>query len=95
MVSSSGGQAVTDSNGRYRLEVQMPLDAESVQVTATSSSSGSDQVASTRVDLSPASGSAWVDSLTLTEGTGKTTSAGCVPFLSHSGTASSSATSTR
>ncbi len=34
VVSSAGGQAVTDGSGRFRLAVQVPRDAQSVQVTA-------------------------------------------------------------
>jgi HYR domain-containing protein len=34
VVSSAGGEAVTDRRGHYRLEVEVPLEAERVQVTA-------------------------------------------------------------
>ncbi|MSR64037.1 MAG: hypothetical protein EXS08_16565 [Planctomycetes bacterium] len=34
VVSSAGGQAITDVAGNYRLELDVPLEAESVQVTA-------------------------------------------------------------
>ena len=34
VVSSAGGQAVTDWNGTYRLEARVPVEAESVQITA-------------------------------------------------------------
>src|SRR5262245_37656835 len=34
VVSSAGGQAVTDVAGRYQLEIEVPIDATSVQLTA-------------------------------------------------------------
>jgi hypothetical protein len=34
VVSSAGGKAVTDRTGAFRLEVRVPLEAESVEVTA-------------------------------------------------------------
>jgi len=40
VVSSAGGQAVTDVAGSYRLEVDVPLDATSVQVTVVGRAGG-------------------------------------------------------
>ena len=37
VVSSAGGQAVTDADGKYRLEVQLAPDANSLQVSAAAS----------------------------------------------------------
>src|SRR5262245_64818116 len=34
ITTSAGGQAISDAHGRFRLELRVPLDAESVQVTA-------------------------------------------------------------
>src|SRR6185503_18691424 len=50
VVSSAGGQAVTDAAGNYLLEVEVPLEATSVQVTAVSSTGGN-LVASASVAL--------------------------------------------
>ncbi len=52
VVSSAGGQAVTDASGSYRLVVELPLDATEVQVTAVGRG-GRNQAASTRVVLPP------------------------------------------
>ena len=38
VVSSAGGQAVTGQDGRYRLEVLLPVDSESVEITAVGAS---------------------------------------------------------
>jgi len=46
VVSSAGGQAITDARGEYCLEAEVPLDAEGVQLTATAARSGMTQVAS-------------------------------------------------
>src|SRR5678809_1031651 len=35
VVSSAGGNALTDSNGSYRLELAVPVDVTNVEVTAT------------------------------------------------------------
>src|SRR5262245_12258619 len=51
VVSSAGGKAVTDFAGSYRLEVEVPPDATSVQLTAVSSA-GRSLVASASVALS-------------------------------------------
>jgi hypothetical protein len=50
VVSSVGGQVVTDRDGRYRLEIGVPLGAESIEVTAAGGRSGN-LLASTRVEL--------------------------------------------
>ena len=34
VVSSAGGRAVTDASGSFRLDVRVPVEAESVQITA-------------------------------------------------------------
>ena len=64
VVTSAGGQAVVDENGSYRIEVQVPLGAESLQVTAIGSEEGS-LAASTNVGIIPVSGRATVRILTL------------------------------
>jgi hypothetical protein len=50
VVSSAGGQAVTDRDGRYRLEVGVPLDARSLEITVAHSGDGN-LLASARVEL--------------------------------------------
>src|SRR5262245_22086803 len=65
VVSSAGGKAITDAAGRYRLEVDVPLEATSVEVTAVGSA-GRNLAASTRVALSAVSPSPIVDPLALT-----------------------------
>jgi hypothetical protein len=40
VVTSAGGRAVTGLDGRYRLEIRVPLEVESVQVTAVSDDGG-------------------------------------------------------
>ena len=72
VVSSSGGQAVTDACGRYVLETEAPLDAGSLQVTAAGRA-GTNQLASRRIALSAATGSAALDPLQLAQGVA------CVP----------------
>jgi len=57
VLSSAGGQAVTDHAGNFRLELSLPLDAESLQLTAVGQG-GNGLVASSRVPLTAAS--AWV-----------------------------------
>ena len=64
VTSSAGGRAVTDVAGRYRLEVEAPPEATSVQVTAVSSTGGN-LVANTSVALSSTARSARVDLLAL------------------------------
>jgi hypothetical protein len=51
VTSSAGGSVLTDAAGSYRLEVELPLEATSVQVTAVGSA-GAHMVASTSVALS-------------------------------------------
>src|SRR5262245_36393918 len=51
VVTSAGGQALTDARGDYRLEVEVPLDAESVQVTASGRTASGSLVASARVAI--------------------------------------------
>src|SRR5262249_6825181 len=53
VLCSAGGKALTDAAGDYRLEVEVPLDATSVQVTAVGRAE-ENQVASTSVPLSHA-----------------------------------------
>ena len=50
--SAAGGKAVADARGWYHLETPVPLDAESVQVTAVGAT-GRNLLASTSVDLRP------------------------------------------
>ena len=64
VTSSAGGKAITDSNGQYRLEAEVPLAAQSVQITAVGRTDASHS-ASTRFALASASGVAWVDPLQL------------------------------
>lgn len=49
VVSSAGGKAVTELDGHYRLAAAVPLEAESVQITAAAGGNGS--LASAKVDL--------------------------------------------
>jgi hypothetical protein len=55
VVSSAGGKAVTGFDGRYRLEVQVPVDAESLQITAVADQNGGSLRVSTSIGLSPSS----------------------------------------
>ena len=64
VVSSAGGQAVSDRNGRYWLEVHSTPSTQRVQVTAIGRSGGS-QVVSTGVDVTPATRLASVGTLVL------------------------------
>jgi hypothetical protein len=68
VVSSAGGQAVADRNGRYRLEVSVAAGVHRTEVTAVGAASGSLQ-ASASVELSAAAGTVRVPPLTLTAGT--------------------------
>jgi hypothetical protein len=68
VVSSAGGKAVTDVAGRYRLEVEVPLEATSVQVTAIGGASGR-QVASRLTSLGQGGPLQRVDPLRLAFGT--------------------------
>jgi hypothetical protein len=65
VVSSAGGKAVTDRNGAYQLEVEVPLEAESVQVTAAGAGD-QNLTASTRVGITARE--LGVDPLRLTPG---------------------------
>ena len=69
VVSSAGGRAVTDVAGNYRLVVEVPFDAASVQVTAVGRT-GTNLVASARVALSGATSTSRVDPLALSLGSG-------------------------
>src|SRR5262245_47584000 len=69
VVSSAGGRAVTDVAGSYRLEVELPPEATSVQVTAVGRT-GANLVASARVALGAASSTNRVDPLALSLGSG-------------------------
>ena len=51
VVSSAGGRAVTDAAGSYRLELELPLDARTVQVTATQRSGQWRATASAQIRL--------------------------------------------
>jgi hypothetical protein len=64
VVSSAGGRAIADRNGSYRLEVDVPADARSVQVTAVGGASGA-LVGSASVDLTAGSALARVAPLEL------------------------------
>ena len=65
VVSSAGGQAVTDGNGSYSLDVHVPVGAERVQITAVGAAAAN-LSASTSVLLS--SGRVQVGPLLLAEG---------------------------
>ncbi|HEX6886161.1 MAG TPA: HYR domain-containing protein [Planctomycetota bacterium] len=67
VVSSAGGRAVSDVAGNYRLEVEVPVEATSVQVTAVGGASGN-LVASASVALSGTTGPIPVDPLALSRG---------------------------
>src|SRR5262249_49747304 len=67
VVSSAGGRTVTDAGGSYRLEVQLPTDAESVQITAIGGHGGS-LVASTSVQLAAGTALVRVGPLALAQG---------------------------
>src|SRR6185503_4148795 len=67
VVSSAGGRAVTDGAGSYRLEVEVPLDAERVQLTAVGRG-GRNLLASATVGVSAAPGFARVGTLSLAQG---------------------------
>jgi hypothetical protein len=66
VASSAGGRAVADADGWYRLQIRVPLAAESVQITAVGS--GTEQVVSARIELSKPPGSARVDPLRFAPG---------------------------
>ena len=51
VVSSAGGQAVTDALGRYVLEIEVAADALETRVTAVNSGHADSRVASVTVDL--------------------------------------------
>src|SRR5262245_29432471 len=70
VVSSAGGTAVADDSGSFRLEVGVPLDATSVQLTAVGRWRRS--VASSSVSLSGTPTRVWVGPLLLSSG-------GCTP----------------
>ena len=67
VVSSAGGQAVADRSGAYRLEALVPVEAESVQITAVGRA-GRNLLASTRVPLLAPSGPMRVGPLLLAQG---------------------------
>src|SRR5512134_756881 len=69
VVSSAGGKALADRNGRYRLEARVPLGAERVVVTAFGAGSDtSGHVTSTNTALSRSPGLVPVEPLALTFG---------------------------
>jgi len=67
VVSSAGGKAIVDGRGVFRLEVQVPLDAESVEFTAVGRG-GRSLLASSNVGVSAAPGFAQVGRLSLAQG---------------------------
>lgn len=72
VVSSVGGKVVADWNGNYRLDTQVPVDAQSVRITAVGVGGGT-RTASSSVLLPAASSVARVGPLWLARG------AGCSP----------------
>ena len=68
VVSSAGGQAVTDAAGSYRLAVDVPRETTRVQVTALGGAGGN-LSASVSVALRSAAGPTRVDPLSLARGT--------------------------
>jgi hypothetical protein len=86
VVSSAGGKAVTDWHGAYRLDVQVPVDAESVEITAVGRA-GQNLLANARVALPRVSGPLHLGPLVLAQGA--TCSPSWVPtFGGQSGTGS-------
>jgi hypothetical protein len=67
VTSSAGGRALTDARGAYRLELELPLDAERVQVTAVAERAGSRFVASAEI-ATPGSGPTSAGTLLLQAG---------------------------
>ena len=66
VVSSAGGRAVTGLDGGYRLELQVPVESESVQITAIGSGNRR-LLASASVELSATPASAHVGPLELAQ----------------------------
>src|SRR5262249_42452566 len=67
VTSSAGGQATCDYAGHYRLATSVPVEAQSLQITATGS--GRSNLKATRTIAQPAgSGTVWVDPLNLSLG---------------------------
>src|SRR5262245_61988755 len=64
VVSSAGGRAVTNVAGNYRLEVEVPLEATSLQVTAVGGARGT-QLASASVAVNGRMSTTRVDPLQL------------------------------
>jgi hypothetical protein len=84
--TSVGGRAVADPGGRFRLEIEVPLDATSVQVRATVARDH-DLVARTNVSLSAGARNAAVGPLTLVAELVRTCVPGWIPtFGAHPGT---------
>jgi hypothetical protein len=67
VVSSAGGEAVTDARGSFRLAVQVSIEAECIQVTSIGRPGGS-VLAGKTVSLSGGAGAVWVGSLQLALG---------------------------
>jgi len=65
VTSSSGGKARTDSTGRFRLEVEVPPGATSVELIGRG---GGGATARTQVALGAGPGNLWVDPLALVQG---------------------------
>jgi hypothetical protein len=70
VVSSAGGKVVTELDGSYRLEVQVPPDAESVDITAVAEDGSGAQTVVTIGGSFTAAGITPVDPLALTNGPG-------------------------
>ena len=73
VVSSAGGQAVTDAVGAFRLVTRAAFEANSVQITAVGRA-GANLLASREVSLHAASGAVWVGPLQLARGSSCTPS---------------------
>ena len=64
VVTSAGGQALTDARGGFVLDVEVPLDAESLQITVAGRA-GTNLLASRNLALSTTNGRTQVDALQL------------------------------
>jgi trimeric autotransporter adhesin len=59
VVSSAGGKAVTDEDGGFSLQVELPVEAESVQVTAVRSSVTGSEIGSALVSVPANAAAPW------------------------------------
>ena len=66
VASSAGGHAITDRNGKYRLEVAVPVEAHSVEITAIGGVDN-ELVATTSVSFAGRSGVTWLQPIELRE----------------------------